>query len=307
MTESIFDFHTHLFAREFFAALAAQSPQEGTVEEKLRRVADATGLAIPEADTPAHVARWRAEMDAHGVEHLVSFASVPPEIPVLAEAARLADGAITPFALVDPLTPGAAGQVRDLVEEGPFRGVLLFPAVGHYRLSDPAVRPVLEVLQDARACAVVHCGLLVVKLKDLLGLPRTQDLRFANPLDVIPAANAFPGIHFVIPHFGAGFFRETLMAGSMCSNVYVDTSSSNSWRTTQPAGLTLTDVFRRALGVFGPERILFGTDSCTFPRGWRDDLLAAQRTALAECGVQADDTALILGGNARRLLRLRGV
>lgn len=302
MTQPIVDFHTHFFSRTFFDTLASKSPQPGTVDEKLHRVAEATGLAIPEQGTTAHVARWRNEMDAHGVEHMVSFASVPPEVPVLADAAVAADGRMTPFAIVDPLADRAAEKVRALTGAGPFRGVLLFPAVNHYRLSDPAVRPVLEALEETRACAVVHCGLLVVKLKDLLGLPRPQDLAFANPLDIIPAANAFPGIHFVIPHFGAGFFRETLMAGSMCSNIHVDTSSSNSWTATQPESLSLTDVFRRALGVFGPERILFGTDSCTFPRGWRADLLAEQRTALAACNVSADETSQILGGNARRLL-----
>ncbi len=302
MGSGIVDFHSHFFSRTFFETLAAQSPQPGTPEERLGRVLEKTGLALPGPDTSEHVARWRAEMDTHGVEHLVSFASVPPEISVLAEAAAAAEGHLTPFAIVNPLAPGAADRVRGLLQDGPFRGVLLFPAAHHYRLGDAAVRPVLEALHDARAIAVVHCGLLVVKLKDLLGLPRTQDIAYANPLDIVPAANAFPNARFVIPHFGAGFLRETLMAGTMCRNVYTDTSSSNSWMATQAADLTLADVFRKALGVFGPERILFGTDSCTFPRGWRADLLDAQRAAMTTCDLDDDDVALILGGNARRLL-----
>ena len=61
--------------------------------------------------------------------------------------------------------------------------------------------------------AYVHCGILVVKLRDLLGLPRPYDLNYANPLDVIPAANRHPGLTFCVPHFGAGFLRETLIAG----------------------------------------------------------------------------------------------
>lgn len=302
MTAPLIDFHSHFFSRTFFETLAAQSPQPGTVEEKLGRVAEQTGLAVPGADTAEHVARWHAEMDTHGVAHMVSFASVPPENPVVAEAAALSDGRLTPFAFVDPRADGAGDRVRSLLEDGPFRGVLLFPAVHHYQLGDAAVRPVLEALHDARAMAVVHCGLLVVKLKDLLGLPRPQDLSHANPLGLIPAANAFPNARFVIPHFGAGFFRETLMAGSMCANVLTDTSSSNSWMATQPADLRLADVFRKALAVFGPERLLFGTDSCTFPRGWRSDLLADQRQAMGACGLSDADTALILGGNAQRLL-----
>ena len=79
------------------------------------------------------------------------------------------------------------------------------------------------------ALVFVHCGLLVVKLRDLLGLPRPYDLAYANPLSVIPAANRYRRAKFIIPHFGAGFFRETLMAGTQCANIYVDTSSTNSW------------------------------------------------------------------------------
>jgi uncharacterized protein len=106
----------------------------------------------------------------------------------------------------------------------------------------------------------------------------------------------------VIPHFGAGFFRETLMAGAQCSNVYVDTSSSNSWIATQSPRLTLREVFAHALEVFGAERVLFGTDSNTFPSGWRIDRFEEQRAALSACGASSADQELIFAGNARALL-----
>ena len=95
------------------------------------------------------------------------------------------------------------------------------------------------------------------------------------------------------------------MAGAQCGNIYVDTGSSQAWLATQPARLTLADVFERALGVFGPERILFGTDSSVFPRGWRREILLAQREALGACGVREEDQARIFGMNAAQILRLR--
>jgi predicted TIM-barrel fold metal-dependent hydrolase len=162
----------------------------------------------------------------------------------------------------------------------------------------------LEALSDHGAVLFVHCGLLVVKLRDLLGLPRPQDLAFASPLSVIPAANAFPRVRFVIPHFGAGFFRETLMAGAQCGNVFVDTSSSNSWTATQSPAPTLAEVFERALEVFGPERILFGTDSNTFPAGWRADRWKEQQDALDAANASGTDREKIFRGNAARLLAL---
>ncbi len=100
------------------------------------------------------------------------------------------------------------------------------------------------------------------------------------------------------------FFREALIAGAQCPNVYVDTSSSNSWIKTQPQKTTLRDVFERAVEVFGPERILFGTDSNVFPAGWRKERLEEQRAALDGCGASEADQELSFSGNARRLLEL---
>jgi predicted TIM-barrel fold metal-dependent hydrolase len=299
---AIIDFHLHFFSRPFFEALAAQSPHPGSVEERLARVAQKTGIELPPADLAAHTRRWTAELARHGVARAAAFASLPQEIPALAEAAALADGRLVPMALVDPRADGVAERVRTLLRDQGFRGVLLFPAMHHFDVGGPETKPLLAVLAEFRAVAYVHCGLLVVKLRDLLGLPRPFDLRWADPLRVIPAANAFRDVRFVLPHFGAGCFREALMAGASCENVYVDSSSSNSWMTTQPERLTLQTVFERALGVFGHERVLFGTDSNVFPAGWRAERLSEQRAALTALGAAPEAQAAIFGGNAARLL-----
>jgi len=298
----VIDFHMHFFGRVFFETLAAQSPLPGDVAARLSGVSQRTGIELPDADVAAHARRWLAEADAHDVERLCAFASVPEEVPSLAQAARASNGRIVPFAVVNPTLEGVAAKVRGLIAEQGFGGVLLFPAMHHYHVGDERCAELLAVLNEARAVCYVHCGLLVVKLRDLLGLPRPMDLAYADPLSIVPAANRFPHAHFVIPHFGAGFLREALMAGSQCANVYVDSSSSNGWRATQSEPISLAQVFERALGVFGAERILFGTDSNVFPAGWRVDRLTEQRAALAEAGADEADIALVLGGNARRLL-----
>jgi hypothetical protein len=299
---AIVDFHMHFFSRPFFDALAAQSPQPGTPRERLERVSERTGIELPPDDLDEHLGRWLSEMDRHGVDHMAAFASLPEEIPAVAEAAARSDGRLSPFALVNPKAEGAPHKVRGLLEDQGFKGVILFPALHHYHVGGPGAAELLSVLAEFEAIAYVHCGILVVKLRDLLGLPRLQDLSFADPLGIVPAANAFPAVKFVIPHFGAGFLRETLMAGSMCPNVFVDTSSSNDWMRTQGTLLDLPDVFRSALQALGPERILFGTDSNVFPAGWRRDRWEIQREALAELGATAAEQELVFAGNARRLL-----
>jgi hypothetical protein len=65
--------------------------------------------------------------------------------------------------------------------------------------------------------------------------------------------------------------------------------------------LDLTTVFRWALDVAGPKRLLFGTDSSFFPRGWNLDIFEAQAHALMELGVTAGDARLIFGENLERL------
>ncbi len=131
-----------------------------------------------------------------------------------------------------------------------------------------------------------------------LGLPSRFDLRLGDPLAVARLALAFPQVPFIIPHFGAGLLREALMAADICPNIYLDTSSSNSWIRYTP-GLTLEAVFASALAVAGPSRLLFGTDSSFFPRGWQHGIYERQRPALRRLGVGAERP----GAHLRRQLR----
>jgi predicted TIM-barrel fold metal-dependent hydrolase len=110
----------------------------------------------------------------------------------------------------------------------------------------------------------------------------------------------FPGVPIVIPHFGAGMLREALMLADLCANVHLDTSSSNGWTKYTP-GLTLEQVFSSALKVVGPERLLFGTDSSFFPRGWNRGVYMQQKAVLEGLGVTNDDQEKIFAGNFQRL------
>jgi predicted TIM-barrel fold metal-dependent hydrolase len=86
--------------------------------------------------------------------------------------------------------------------------------------------------------------------------------------------------------------------------VYLDTSSSNGWIRYTP-GLTLDDVFKQALAVVGASRLLFGTDSSFFPRGWQKGIYAMQKRIVEGLKTSADDQALIFGGNFERLFPRR--
>ena len=124
--------------------------------------------------------------------------------------------------------------------------ICLFPGMHRYALSDPRAEAVIRTAAAFSGRAVfVHCGVLTVGIRKKLGLASPFDMRFSNPLELHAAALRHPGLKFVLPHFGAGYLREALMLADLCPNVYLDTSSSNSWMRYE--GLDLKTVFRRAL------------------------------------------------------------
>jgi predicted TIM-barrel fold metal-dependent hydrolase len=172
----------------------------------------------------------------------------------------------------------------------------------HVALDDERVVQIVQVAASHPGTAVfVHCGVLSVGVRRKLGLPSRFDLRLGDPLAVARLAAMAPSVPFIIPHFGAGMLREALMAAEACPNIYLDTSSSNSWIRHTP-GLTLEAVFRTVLDVVGASRLLFGTDSSFFPRGWQRPVHDAQRTAFGAIGHSAEDEALVFGGNFDRIL-----
>jgi predicted TIM-barrel fold metal-dependent hydrolase len=174
-----------------------------------------------------------------------------------------------------------------------------------YSMQDTRVEPLLEQAASRGLIVFVHCGVLTVGVRKRLGLPSLFDMRFSNPIDLHAVALRFPALKFVLPHFGAGYFREALMLADLCPNVYLDTSSSNSWMRYE--GLDLKTVFRRALEVIGSSRLLFGSDSSFFPRGWHAEIFNQQTAALHEIGVSAGDARLILGENLARIAGGAGV
>jgi len=240
-------------------------------------------------------------LDRHGVARVALIASVPGDEVSVAEAAAHHPTRIIGFFMVDPSASDAPDRVRRGITELGLRGVCLFPAMHHVPLADERVTRLVEIVAAQMGVAVfVHCGVLSVGVRAKLGLPSRFDQRLGNPLDVSRLALTFPSVPFIVPHFGAGMFREVLMAADASTNIYLDTSSSNSWIRYTP-GLTLETVFKTVLAVAGPSRLLFGTDSSFFPRGWQTGVCATQRGVLAGAGVSASDAALIFGGNFDRL------
>ncbi len=297
----IVDLHTHFFGPEFFRFLAAAAHPEGDPSPGLARL-EAAGIRPATGTATEHADRWLEEMDAHGVETMVTFASLPVEVDSVAEGVRASGGRLVQFALTDPTQADAPDRIARWVAEQDVRGLLLFPAMHCFDLSAPAMDAVYREADRSGLAILVHMGTLRVRVRDILGLPSNFDITYASPTRLAGAVERFPNVRFIIPHFGGGYLNETLELGRAHGNVSVDTSSSNSWIRLQPGSLTLAQVFERTLEALGPERVHFGTDSSVFPRGWRDDVHQEQVEALASIGADDATRNLVLRGNTLRLL-----
>jgi len=71
-----------------------------------------------------------------------------------------------------------------------------------------------------------------------------------------------------------------------------------------PYELNLIDVFRKAVETVGPDRIIFGTDSSYFPRGFSDEYLREQLKVCYSMGLEQRSIEKIFHKNAASLLKL---
>ena len=292
------DAHIHFFSARFFAALARQRQASNrTASADLWRE---LGWDDPRSDD-ALADRWVQELDRHGVDRAALIASVPGDEVSVAAAVARHPSRFVGFFMLDASAADTSERAHRALTELGMRGICLFPAMHHVRMDDERVIGIAEIAAAHPGTAVfVHCGMLSIGVRRKLGLPSRFDVRLGDPLALCKLALACPTVPFIVPHFGSGLLREALMLADTCSNVYFDTSSSNSWIRYTP-GLTLEAVFRTALSAAGAPRLLFGTDSSYFPRGWQRPIFEQQQTIVGGIGASEADAALIFGGNFDRL------
>jgi hypothetical protein len=292
----VHDAHCHFFSARFFETLARDLP--GPVDEPATALPVRLGWEPP--GQPAALAdRWVAELDRHGVARAAMIASVPGDEDSVGAAIARHPTRLVGFFMINPAAPDAPARASRAFGDLGLRCACLFPAMHHYRLDDDRVTAIVEAAAASKGAVFVHCGVLSVGARKKLGLPSRFDLRLGDPLAVAALAVRHPSVPFIIPHFGAGLLREALMAADAAPNVFLDTSSSNAW--IRYHGLTLGEVFRRALEVAGHSRLLFGTDSSFFPRGWNRAVYETQASVFDELGLDAERRSAVLGGTFDRL------
>ncbi|MBI4573538.1 MAG: amidohydrolase family protein [candidate division NC10 bacterium] len=298
----VLDCHMHLLTadtqREALAWLPPMSPPvAAAARRRLGRYEREQNVpsAQPADETVAAAAgRWLSEFDQYGVTAAV-FLPLAPRPDTLRRFAARQPERLIPFTFVNPWEAGADKILEEDILQRGFRGLKLYPSIQGFHASDERAYAVYAQAEALSCPILFHFGVT---------LDYRSDLRYSNPLDLHPVARDFPGLALVVAHAGAGFFRETLMLAYHCANILVDTSGSGTWMRYLPRPLTRRDVVERLLDVFGPERILYGSDSRHASEGYRHWLLREHREILETLRVPEDDQRKILGGNMARLLQI---
>ncbi len=293
----IIDSHIHWFDYNAFQQFQKSIKQtEAVLKHHIRSRTDMTQFKGPKEDQNFGKT-WINEFDRVGVTKGAMLAD-KISWPNLANAITEFKGRFIGIANINPLAGinTASYDIEEAVKKYGFKGIKLYPVMGRYHLFDDRVRPTLEKCAELKIPIIVHFG---------VSIGVQADMRYANPLDLQPVARDYPDLNFIIAHFGAGYFRESLMLLYQTNNVNLDTSGSNIWRKYQPVKLSVKELFERAIDAGGVDRILFGTDSSFFPRGYRKNILEEQLDAANDLLSSRNEFIEIFGGNANRVFSLK--
>ncbi|MDI7247096.1 MAG: amidohydrolase family protein [Bacillota bacterium] len=303
----VFDFHAHFPVEEDFAKKDEYIRRFGREKwEKIAREADrlqedwrqAWSFLRPDTEREpleALMARWAAEVDRYGLDGIAFVTGGGNDL--LARILGSEPRRFVGFAHHSPEKPDAAEELRRAVTELGLRGYKILAPLLEGSLADERLYPVWQAAEDLEVPILIHFGIL----GGGGGIGNAPNI---DPLVIHDVAKAFPDVTFVIPHFGCGYTRELLQLAWACPNVSVDTSGNNEWVHWFPYELDLKKLFWLFYETVGPRRIIFGSDSSWFPRGFAHRYLLDQIRACRELRIGEDDMALIFGGNAKRLLKL---
>lgn len=245
-------------------------------------------------------ADWAVQqMDRIGIDKAFLFGNaqmltgwvVPTEF--IAQAVRDYPERFIGFVMPDPL--GGLRTVREIekyVKEYGFRGVKLIPSYNRVHLDDRQLWPIFELAQELGLPVSVHTG---------WGPYSYHKLEMARPDDLHEVADHFPDLTLIMAHCGFQWSEDAIVMLMKLSNFYADFAG---WGFVPIDKLARTLVWGKHVGVL--DRLLWGSD---FP--WTDPeadikryrrLPEYTRKYGLEPHIDEEDVAMLLGGNAARLM-----
>jgi len=238
--------------------------------------------------------RWSAEIDAYEYLKAVVFVTSGSN-EFMGTLVKRHPERFIGYAHHNPELPDAAERLDRAVKTLGLRGYKILAPKVTRPISDPSFDPIWEVAQSAGIPVLIHFGIMGAAG----GIASHINM---NPMAIHDAAKRFPRLSFIVPHFGTGYVFELLNLCWACPNVFVDTSGSNQWVRWMPYDVTLESLFRKFRETVGASRIVFGTDSSWFPRGFTQQYLDAQVRAMSDVGYSEDEKDQVLYRNIAELV-----
>lgn len=266
----VVDAHAHFFTVNTMQAWLKRGRTVQSFSNRTQSRTNMTKIELPD-DSWDVAQKWIDEMDKYGVQ-AVGFMVGEEAYDEFIQAKKRFPQRFMGYVNIDPKDPEAPEKVKKAYIDG-LQGIKLYPSNWRgVHVYDELCYPIYEEALRQGLLVFLHFGITI---------GGQADLRSGNPIDLQIPSRDFPDLNFIIAHFGAGWFREVLLLQYQSDNVYMDTSGSNSWMRYLPYDLNLQKIFERALIAGGADKILFGTDSTFFPRGWRIKVLEDQFKAIS--------------------------
>lgn len=291
----IIDVHNHLITSASMRAISRDIAPRTFDTFDSRFHVSTTGTFAGEEDVDAIARRWIADMDALGIGKIVWFPFKGFHRDVY-RARELHPDRVIPFVWFDMTDPGTSLAIlEDGIEHHGVRGIKINPSADHVHPHDKTLDPLWELASRRKLAVVSHYGISMA--------PNT-DMRYIDPTNIQPVAMAFPDVNFIVAHMGAGYVKESLFLTyhDFNRNIFFDCSGSGAWLSYLPYDTTIEAVYKRFIDVGGIDRLLFGSDSNL--RGYRKDVLERNLDVFAAIGLEHDDIARVMAGNARKVLHL---
>jgi predicted TIM-barrel fold metal-dependent hydrolase len=258
----IIDIHTHVWPDA-----VAHKAVAGLVND---------GMLTPFYD--GTIAGLLAEMDRCGVDASViqPVATKPSQVPSINNwVASIGESRIVPFGSMHPAFENPAEEIARIASLG-LKGFKLHPEHQSFEPDEPRLAPIYEAGLANNLTILFHAGADEVH-PGVHGTPES----FAAVLD------GFPGLRLVLAHMGGYKVWERVAEVLVGRDVYLDTAYT--------LGHLPDEDFVEMVGAHGADKVLFGSDG-----PWADQAVEVGR--LRATGLDEHELALLLGGNAERIL-----
>ncbi len=261
----IIDIHRHIVGEGFFSEKFWKGYARMVIQYFKRWGIDTDVAMILANIVPTHYdvdgEKHIAAMSEAGIDKTAMFlldtglligegdVSIEEQNEIIFKLAKKYPDKIIPFVTIDPRRPKAVEFVKMALEEWGAKGLKIHPGGGGFNPEEKETLDLIESIADYGIPVITHTGASISPTSS----------RYCDPIYLDKMLLEFPEVNVIAAHMGAGYRHQLFDLATVRPNLYTEISM---W---QPVARERFNDFAQtikdAVAHFGPERILFGTDS----------------------------------------------